>query len=374
MKEEPVPQMNLGAQFESLREELEPRLLEAMRRGDFILGSALADFEREFARYCGCRFAVGVASGLDALKLILRALGLGPGDEAILPANSFIATALAVTAVGARPVLADCEPAHFGLDPERAAASVTPRTRAILPVHLYGHPADMDALGSLARRHGIEVVEDAAQAHGARHRGRRCGSFGRAAAFSFYPAKNLGAFGDGGAVTTQDAALAARVAALRNYGSTEKYRHEEAGENSRLDALQAVVLSAKLRRLDAWNARRRAIAARYSEALAGVGDLVLPAPAPATEPVWHQYVVRTGRRDALLAALRARGVGCGIHYPIPIHLQPAYAGAGWAEGDFPVAERCSREVLSLPMYPELDDAQVDRVARAVREAWTAAGM
>jgi dTDP-4-amino-4,6-dideoxygalactose transaminase len=407
MNNDSIPLVDLAAQFESIRAEVEPRVAEVMARGDFILGRAVGEFEAAFARYCGCDRSVGLASGLDALKLAMRALDIGPGDEVITVANSFIATALAVSSVGATPVLVDCDPATFTIDVRQIEAAVTDRTRAILPVHLYGQPAEMDPILDLARRRGIEVIEDAAQAHGARYRGRPCGSMGRAAAFSFYPGKNLGAYGDGGAVTTNDGPLADRIATLRNYGSRVKYRHEELGENSRLDTIQAAVLRVKLVHLDAWNATRRRIAVTYSTALAGVGDLVLPAVPPHVEPVWHLYVIRTARRDALLAHLQGRGIGALIHYPVPIHLQAAYQdrspraegrgrrsevggqrtevggqraevggrrsevgglkaeaadrGTGWQAGQFPVSERLAAEILSLPIYPEMTDGQVARV-------------
>jgi dTDP-4-amino-4,6-dideoxygalactose transaminase len=388
MSVDSIPLVDLAAQFAAIRAEVEPRVAEVMARGDFILGRAVGEFEKEFARYCECDRAIGLASGLDALKLALRALDIGPGDEAITVANSFIATALAVSSVGATPVLVDCDPKTYTIDVGQIESAVTGRTRAILPVHLYGQPAEMDPILDLARRHGIEVIEDAAQAHGARYRGRRCGSIGRAAAFSFYPGKNLGAYGDGGAVTTNDATLADRVATLRNYGSRVKYRHEELGENSRLDTIHAAVLRVKLAHLDAWNAARRRIAARYAAALAGVGDLVLPAAPAHMEPVWHLYVIRTARRDALLAHLQERGIGALIHYPVPIHLQPAYAargprsevrdprseargprsdGGGWRPGQFPVSERLAAEILSLPIYPEMTEEQVERVVCGVKE-------
>lgn len=361
-----LPLVDLTAQFQEIESELVPAVTGVLQRGDFILGRAVSDFEEEFARYCECSRAIGVASGLDALKLILRGLNIGPGDEVITVANSFIATALAVSAVGARPVLVDCEAETFTISPSQVESAITSKTRAIMPVHLYGHPADMAALDATAKKRGLAIIEDAAQAHGARYRGRRCGSLGIAAGFSFYPGKNLGACGDGGAVTTSDAALAERIAKMRNYGSTVKYLHEELGENSRLDTLQAAALSVKLRRLDDWNAARRRIAQWYTERLTGVGDLILPAPRPDVEPVWHLYVVRTSRRDALLKHLNEQGIGALIHYPTPIHLQPAYAGQGWRKGQFPVAERLAGEILSLPIFPQMTEADVDRVAAAVR--------
>jgi len=366
MNVEFIPLVDLSAQFKTIRAEIEPRVAEVMASGDFILGKAVGEFETEFARYCGCRRSVGLASGLDALRLILRALAIGPGDEVITVANSFIATALAISSVGATPVLVDCDPATYMIDVRQASAAVTVRTRAILPVHLYGQPAEMDPLLDLARRRGLEVIEDAAQAHGAKYRGRVCGSLGRAAAFSFYPGKNLGAYGDGGAVTTNDPELADRIATLRNYGSRVKYCHEELGENSRLDTIQAAILSVKLRHLDAWTVRRREIAAIYSRALAGVGDLVLPAVPAHVDPVWHLYVIQTSRRDALLARLQERGIGALIHYPVPIHLQPAYAGEGWRPGAFPVAEALSTQVLSLPLYPEMTEEQIAFVTEQIR--------
>lgn len=360
-----VPFMDLAAQDAPLRAEILARLEAVMTRAAFILGPEVAEFERAFADYCGAAHGVGVASGLDALKLALRAAGVGPGDEVITAANTFIATALAISATGATPVLVEPDPRTCNLDPARAAAAVTPRTRAIVPVHLYGRPADMSAIMALAAQHGLFVLEDASQAHGARWNGRPVGGIGHAAAFSFYPGKNLGAHGDAGMVVTNDAALAARVASLRNYGSSEKYRHDDRGENSRLDTVQAAVLLTKLPRLDGWNAHRRAAAARYTAALAGVGDLCLPTDA-AGQSVYHLYVIRTGRRDDLMAFLRARGIGCLIHYPVPIHLQNAYRDAGWRAGDFPVTEQIAREILSLPMSGIISDLQVDTVADAIR--------
>lgn len=361
-----IPFLDLKNQSTELRSEIRSAMDQVLADGQFILGPAVDAFEREFAAFCECQSSVGVASGLDALRLILRALGIGPGDEVITVANSFIATALAVSSVGATPVLVDCDPATYMIDVRQASAAVTVRTRAILPVHLYGFPADMDPLLELGRRHGIDILEDAAQAHGTRYKGRLCGSMGRAAAFSFYPGKNLGAYGDGGAVTTWDPELAGRIAMLRNYGSRVKYHHEELGENSRLDTLQAAILSVKLRHLNVWNGRRREIAAAYTCALTGVGDLTLPPSAPDVEPVFHQYVLRTERRDALLTHLQGQGIGCGIHYPIPIHLQPAYAGAGWRPGAFPVSERFSTQLLSLPIYPEMSADQIAFVIDRIR--------
>lgn len=366
-----IPLVDLVAQFQRIKPEVFRRLDAVFSQCDFVLGREVREFEQAFAAYCGCRRAVGVASGLDALKLAMRALDIGPGDEVITVANSFVATALAVSAVGAQPVLVDCEEHSYCIDVSQIESVITSRTRAIIPVHLYGQPAEMDAILDIAARHGLVVIEDAAQAHGARYRGRRCGSLGRVAAFSFYPGKNLGAYGDGGAITTDDLALADRIATLRNYGSHVKYRHEELGENSRLDTIQAAVLNAKLPNLDQWNRTRRQIAARYAELLSGVGDLELPPVRPEVEHVWHLYVVRSQRRDALLKYLQAQGIGAMIHYPVPIHRQPAYRQLGWREGQFPVAERLAREVLSLPIYPEMTESQIHTVTQAVHKFFTA---
>ncbi|MBP7275543.1 MAG: DegT/DnrJ/EryC1/StrS family aminotransferase [Kiritimatiellae bacterium] len=362
-----IPFLDLKASIAAMRPEIDEAIRRSVDRADFILGEEVALFENDFAAFCGCAHAMGVASGLDAIKLALRALGIGPGDEVITAANSFIASALGISAVGARPVLVDVDPRTRNMDVRLAEQAITPRTRALLPVHLYGLPADMDGIMNLAQARGLHVVEDAAQAHGARIRGKAAGSFGTMAAFSFYPGKNLGAFGDGGAVTTSDAALADRVRLLRNYGSTVKYHHEELGENSRLDTLHAAVLRVKLRHLEQGNQARRRIASRYTDALGGVGDIRTPWVPDGYEPSFHVYAIHTRERDRLMGYLRERGVSTLIHYPIPIHLQPAYASAGWGPGAFPVTERWAAESVSLPMYPELADEQVDYVVQAIRE-------
>ena len=345
--------------------ELLPAIEELLARGDFILGEAVERFEQEFAQWIGVEHAVGVGSGLDALRLALLALGIGPGDEVILQANTFVATALAVAATGARPVLVDCLPGSQQVDPDAVAAAVTRRTRALIPVHLHGHPADMDRITAIAAHHDLAVIEDAAQAHGAGFRGRRCGSMGRAGCFSFYPTKNLGAFGDGGIVTTGDAAVASRLRELRNYGQREKNEHVRAGTNSRLDTIQALVLGRKLAHLDRWNARRREHAAGYHRLLADCG-LGLPSVHRDAVAVYHLYVVRSQRRDELRRHLDERGVHTGIHYPVPIHLQPAFTALGHRRGEFPVAERLAGEILSLPMFPELEPVEIERVADAIR--------
>jgi dTDP-4-amino-4,6-dideoxygalactose transaminase len=359
-----VPFVDLGAQQRALARELNAVASDMLGRTDWVLGHDLEAFEREFADYCGAAHAVGVDSGLSALELILRGYGIGPGDEVITAANTFIATALAISHAGARPVLVDVDPHTYNLDPELVEAVVTARTRAIMPVHLYGQPADMESLGEIADRHGLLVIEDAAQAHGARHRGRRAGSLGHAAGFSFYPAKNLGALGDGGAVVTDDGDLAEAVRVLRDYGQRQKYDHAVQGFNRRLDTLQAGFLRVKLRHLDEWSEQRRRHAALYEELL-GDSGVVTPVIAEGVESVWHLYVVRSDGRDALRAALGEQGIQTGIHYPVPVHLQTAYSELGHRRGDFPVTERYADEILSLPMYPELEPDAIRRVAAAV---------
>ena len=360
-----VPFLELGQAYQELQAELETAVLASLRTGWYIGGNDVETFERAFADYIGAVHGLGVSNGLDALMLALRGWGIGPGDEVIVPSNTFIATWFAVSQCGATPVPVEPIEATFNLDPALVEAAITPRTKAIVPVHLYGQPADLDPLLALARQHGLRVLEDAAQAHGARYKGRRVGTQGDAAAWSFYPGKNLGAFGDAGALTTNDAALAERVRALRNYGSQVKYVSEVQGGNHRLDPLQAAALGVKLRHLDAWNARRVKIAARYSEELRGSAVQLPEVPAWA-DPVWHLYVVQTPQREALQKHLADAGIGSQIHYPIPPHLQKAYADAGLKPGQFPIAERMAREVLSLPMGPQLSDAQQSEVIRAVR--------
>jgi dTDP-4-amino-4,6-dideoxygalactose transaminase len=337
---------------------------ELLDSGWFILGDGLARFEEQFAAYCGVKRCVGVANGLDAMELVLRAWNVGPGDEVIVPSNTYIATWLAASRVGAVPVPVEPDEATFNIDPARIEAAITPRTRAIIPVHLYGHPADMDPIMAIADQHGLKVLEDAAQAHGARYKGRHVGSLGHAAAFSFYPGKNLGALGDGGGITTSDAALADALAMLRNYGSRQKYHNEVAGQNSRLDEIHARFLSVKLPHLDAQNAERAAVAAQYRSRI-GARDVQLPAAASWADPVWHLYVVRCRQRERVQNALKDAGIGTMIHYPIPPHLQPAYAHLGIPAGSLPLSERMHREVLSIPMWPGMRSAQVDRVVAAI---------
>jgi dTDP-4-amino-4,6-dideoxygalactose transaminase len=362
-----IPFLDVPAAYAELRDDLDEAARRVMASGQFILGPDVAAFEEEFAAYCGARHAIGVGSGLDALRLILLGYGLGPGDEVVVPSNTFIATWLAVSQVGAAPVPVEPDPETHNVTAAGVEAALTARTKAIMPVHLYGQPADMDELAALGRDHGIPVIEDAAQAQGARLRGRRAGALADAAGFSFYPGKNLGALGDAGAITTDDDALADRVRLLRNYGSSRKYHHDVPGMNSRLDSLQAAFLRVKLRRLDEWNERRRAVAARYLELLDGVDDLVLPAVPDWAEPVWHLFVVRHPRRDELQERLAAAGVDTIIHYPIPPHRAGAYAEE-FGGRSLPVAERLADEVLSLPMGPHLPLPDVERVADAVRAA------
>ena len=357
--------MDLKAQYRSLSSEVEPAILKVLAGGSYILGPEVDAFEKEFAAYLGAQEAVGISSGLDALKLALLALGVGPGDEVITAANTFIATALAITGVGARPVLVDPDEATNNIDAVGIRAAITPKTKAIIPVHLYGQPAPMGPIMELAREKGIFVVEDACQAHGASVNGRRAGTIGHLGCFSFYPGKNLGAYGDGGAVVTDRKDLADKLRRLRNYGQEKKYHHLELGHNHRLDEVQASILRIKLRHLDDWNERRRANARLYEEKLAA-----LPVKTPRTPEkmvhVFHLYVIRTNRRDALLAHLSAKGVGCIMHYPVPIHLQPAYRGLGLTKGSLPVSERLADEILSIPMFPELTEAQIDEVVGAIR--------
>lgn len=345
----------------------EPAIREAIERvlrsGYYILGEETAAFEREFASYCGVKHCVGVANGLDALHLILRAYGIGPGHEVIVPANTFIATWLAVSLVGARIVPVEPDELSWNIAPERIEEAITPRTRAIMPVHLYGAPADMDAIREIAQRHHLRVIEDAAQAHGARYRGLRAGSLGDAAGFSFYPGKNLGALGDGGAITTSDDDLAEHLRKLRNYGSSIKYQHDVAGVNSRLDEMQSAVLRVKLQHLDADNARRAAVADSYREALADTPVELIRIPDKA-QSIWHLFVVRTPRRDALRDYLTSRGIGTQIHYPVPCHRQGAFAHQAWPE--LPVTERLQSQILSLPMSPYLSADDVAYVAAQVK--------
>jgi dTDP-4-amino-4,6-dideoxygalactose transaminase len=364
-----VPFLDLGPVHRPLRERILADLAALLDSGAFTNGPQVAAFERAFAAYCGRRRCVGVANGTDALKLALLAGGIAPGDEVVVPANTFVATFEAVLQAGAVPVPADVSESDYNLDPEAAADALTYRTEFMIPVHLYGQLADLERLEPLAERAGVRILEDACQAHGARRDGRRAGSSGWAAAFSFYPGKNLGALGDAGALVLDDAAVTAEVTALREHGQHEKYRHVSQGYTARLDTLQAAVLLRKLPLLDAWNAERRAAAAFYGEALEGVGDLTLPPVPRGSEPVWHLFTVRTGRRDGLASFLGERGIGVGRHYPEPAHLSAAYAGLGYRRGDFPVTEALAEELLSLPIFPGITEAQLQAVVDATRRCF-----
>lgn len=360
-----LPFLDLQPTYAASRTAIDAALMRVAASGWFILGKELEGFESRWADYCGAAHGVGLGNGLDALHLGLRALGVGAGDEVIVPANTYIATWLAVSQCGARPVPVEPDERSYNLDPARIEAAITPATRAILPVHLYGQPADMDAIHTVALRHGLKVLDDCAQAHGARWRGRVVGSLADASAWSFYPGKNLGAMGDGGGLTTNDTGLADRVRVLRNYGSRVKYHNEVKGLNSRLDEIQAAVLAAKLPDLDRLTDERRRLAARLLDGLAGA-PVTLPFVPPQAEPAWHLFVIRHDARERLQAALAGEGIGTLIHYPVPPHLQPAYRELGYGPGDFPISEAIHREVLSLPLWPGMSEAQVDTVIDAVR--------
>ena len=368
-----IPLVDLKAAYRRLQAEIDAAVARVLAGGWYILGPEVSAFETEFAAWLGVGHVVGVASGTDAVLLALRALGIGPGDEVITVAHTAVATVAAIELAGATPRFVDIDPITYTLDPAQLAAAVTPRTRAIVPVHLYGAPADMDAVLSVARAHGLLVVEDCAQAHGARTQGRMAGTLGDAAAFSFYPTKNLGALGDGGAVATNRPEVAERLRLLRQYGWRERYVSDVAGTNSRLDELQAAILRVRLGHLEAENAARRRLAARYDAALAGL-PIALPPARPDDCAVYHLYVIRTAARDALAEHLRARGIGTGVHYPVPVHRQPAYAHLGYGPGSLPATEAAAAGVLSLPMYPDLPEVAVAVVAAAMQEFFDQPGL
>ena len=359
--------LDLRAPHEELRAELRAACERVLDSGWYILGNEVKQFEQEFADYCEAKHCIGVGNGLEALHLILRAYGIGDADEVIVPSNTYIATWLAVSYAGATPIPVEPDERTYNIDPTLIEAAITARTKAIIVVHLYGQPADMDAINAIAKKHNLKVIEDAAQAHGARYKGNRVGSLGDAAGFSFYPGKNLGALGDGGAVTTNDPVLADKVRVLCNYGSRVKYHNEVKGFNSRLDELQAAFLREKLKKLDEWNERRKAIAVEYLSDLSD-SNLVLPHIPEWADPVWHLFVVRNLQRDQLQKQLSEAGIGTMIHYPIPPHLQGAYVELGYGAGAFPIAEQIHQEVLSLPMGPHLDKRQLQSVIDAVKEA------
>ncbi|MBL9135624.1 MAG: DegT/DnrJ/EryC1/StrS family aminotransferase [Verrucomicrobiales bacterium] len=362
-----VPFLDLKAQLAPLRSEINAAISEVLDTCAFAGGPFVAKFEEEFAAFCQCPQAIGVGNGTDALWFALLALGVGPGDEVITVPSTFMATAEAISFTGAKPVFVDIDETTYTLDPRHLERAVTPRTKAIIPVHLFGQTADMDPILEFAAARGLYVVEDACQAHGAEYKGRRAGSLGHAGCFSFYPGKNLGAVGEAGAVVTRDASLADRIRVLRDHGQIRKYQHTHVGWNGRMDGIQGAALRVKLRHLARWNTQRRAHARRYNELLADVPGLKLPTEAGYARHVYHIYPVRVARRDETLAALGKLGVNCGIHYPIPVHRQDAYASLKLGPGSFPVAERCSDEFLSLPMFPELTPEQVEFVAKSVRE-------
>lgn len=364
--EQKIPYLDLAAQMRPLRAEIEAALAQALDKCTFCLGPDVAAFEAEFAAFCGVKHCVGVNSGTSALHLAMRLLNIGPGDEVITTPYTFVATSWAISYVGAKPVYVDIEDATFNLNPELVEKAVTSRTRAILPVHLYGQPCALDELLAIANKRGLALVEDAAQAHGALYKGRRVGGQGQIGCFSFYPGKNLGAYGEGGALVTNDGAFAARARALREHGSSVRYYHDEIGYNYRMEGFQGAVLRVKLKHLNRWVEERRRVARRYTELLADT-PLKLPVEAQGVQSAWHLYVVRHPRRDELKKHLEEHGIGCALHYPLPLHVQKCYAHLGYKAGDFPVAEKAARECLSLPIYPEMTDEQVKRVAEVIRD-------
>ena len=361
-----IPFLDLKAQHEPLRQELLAAFDEVLASCAFAGGPFVAAFERDFAAYCESAHAVGVGNGTDALWFSLLALGVGADDEVITVPATFMATAEAITYSGARPVFVDVDPQTYTMDPALIERAITPRTKAIIPVHLYGQVADMDPILDIAKRHGLFVIEDACQAHGAEYKGRKAGSIGDAGCFSFYPGKNLGALGEAGGVVTNNPELARKVEMLRNHGQSRKYCHTMVGWNGRMDGIQGATLRIKLRLLPQWNVARRAVAAHYTRLLQGIDGVITPVEAPCSLHVYHIYSLRLAGRDALIEALAAKGISCGIHYPVPVHLQEAYSSLGLREGMFPVAERHAREVVSLPIYPELSIAHVERVAHEIR--------
>jgi dTDP-4-amino-4,6-dideoxygalactose transaminase len=362
-----VPFVDLVAQYRTIESEINKAIAGVLSNCNFILGEQVSEFEQSFAKFVDVNYAIGVASGLDAMRLSLMALDIGPEDQVILPANTFIATALAVSAVGARPILVDCDPKTYNIDVTLIEPRINPSTRAIIPVHLTGQSADMDAILEIATKHSLHVIEDAAQAHGTHYKGRPCGSMGIMGFFSFYPAKNLGAYGDGGMVTTNDPHLSERIRWLRNYGERTKYEHVEKGFNARLDTLQAAILNVKLRYLQEWNAARSRHAERYRNLLRGVGDLAFQAQAAYSTHIYHLFLIETDHRDVLQKHLQKASIHTGIHYPKPIHLQEAYTELGYQKGDFPEAERLASRILSLPMFAELTDDQIGHVAAEVQQ-------
>jgi dTDP-4-amino-4,6-dideoxygalactose transaminase len=360
----PIPFLDLQAQYRAIKPEVDAAIQRVLDTSAYVLGPSVEAFEKDFAAFCEAEHCIALNSGTAALALLMQAYDIGPGDEVITVANTFFASAEAISEIGATPVLVDCEDDSALMNPDLIEAAITSKTKAIIPVHLYGQMADMERINEIAKRHNVLVFEDACQAHGALYKGKRAGGFGDGAAFSFYPGKNLGAYGDGGAVTTNNAEVAEKVKMLRDHGSKKKYTHEMIGWNERMDGIQGAVLGVKLKHIDGWNAKRRTNAAIYRSTL---GDSVrVIAEQSYGEPVYHLFVIRSPKRDALQAHLQERGIASGIHYPVPVHLQPAYAGR-WNQGDFPVTEKLANEILSLPMFPELTEVQIEEVCAAVRE-------
>ncbi|MBI5873417.1 MAG: DegT/DnrJ/EryC1/StrS family aminotransferase [Candidatus Omnitrophica bacterium] len=362
-----IPFVDLKIQYNSIAQEVDLEMHKVLEQTNFILGEPVAEFEKEFAAFCDSKYCIGVASGTDALHLALRVLGVGPGDEVIAPANTFVATVLAISYVGAKPVLVDIDPRTFNMDLAKLEGKITPKTKAVVPVHLYGRALKMGLLMDLAKKHGIQVVEDACQAHGAVWEKRKVGSFGIMGCFSFYPGKNLGAYGDAGAIVTSDDTLNKSLKMLRNYGSPKKYYHDSQGYNSRLDTLQAAVLNVKLKHLIEWNKKRFRNAQLYNTKLRGVGDIILPKIPSEGAHVFHLFVIRSKQRDSLLKYLQERQIQAGIHYPVPIYALGAYAHLGLSALDYPVTEKFSKEIVSLPMYPELSEGQIDEVVGCIKD-------
>jgi dTDP-4-amino-4,6-dideoxygalactose transaminase len=365
-KIEAVPYLDLQAQMRPLRKEIDAAIARTLDNCSFCLGPDVVQFEKDFAKFCGAEHCVAFNSGTSALHVAMLLLGVGQGDEVITTPCTFVATSWAISYVGAKPVYVDIDDATFAIDPKSVERAITPRTKAILPVHLYGHPVDLDPLLKICKIHNLPLVEDACQAHGAKYKGRVVGTFGAISCYSFYPGKNLGAYGEGGALVTNDAAYAARARALREHGSTQRYYHDEVGFNYRMEGIQGAVLGVKLKHLDTWTRERRRVAHRYHELLAET-PLQLPLEAPYAESAYHLYVVRHPERDALKKHLEANKIGCALHYPLSLHLQKCYAHLGYKAGSFPVSEKAARECLSLPIYPEMMDGQIERVAEVTRD-------
>lgn len=361
-----VPFLDLKAQYQSIKSEINPAIQNVLDNAAFVLGKAVADFENDFKREHNVRHCFGVSSGTDGNHMVLWALGIGPGDEVIIPANTFIATVWGVTLCNATPVFVDCDIESYNIDPRKLEEKITPHTKAIVAVHLYGQPADMDPLAEIAREHNLFLVEDCAQAHIAEYKGRRVGGLSHASSFSFYPGKNLGAYGEGGAVATNDDQLARKFRMIRDHGSERKYYHEIPGHNYRMEAMQGAVLGVKLKHLNEWTEARRRNAQRYNELLQSLQGIVTPKEMSYAKHVYHLYVIRTLQRNALQKHLESKGISTGLHYPVPLHLQKVFKGLGYKEGDFPVTEKLASEILSLPMYPELTNEQIEYVARCIR--------